>query len=116
MAAAPALAGEYAVLSTGFRIHADHHERDAAFVRLFTKGGVTELPAGSVVAFEPEDYTTPAPAPPTVNAPLPEAVHDIKALYVMRCNARRRRRSSRASPEWNRRCGPRRFRPRAPWA
>ena len=69
MAAAPALAGEYAVLSTGFRIYADHHERDAAFVRLFTKDGVTQLPAGSVVAFEPEDYTTPAPAPPTVDAP-----------------------------------------------
>ncbi len=80
MAAAPALAGEYAVLSTGFRIHADHHERDAAFVRLFTKDGVTELPAGSVVAFEPEDYTSPAPAPPTVDAPLPEAIHDIKAF------------------------------------
>ena len=80
IAAAPALAGEYAVLSTGFRIHADHHERDAEFVRLFTKDGVTELPAGSVVAFEPEDDAAPAPAPPAVDAPLPELVRDIKAF------------------------------------
>lgn len=80
MAAAPALAGEYAVLSTGFRIHADHHERDAAFVRLFTKDGVTELPAGSVVAFEPEDYTAPPPTPPAVDAPLPELVRNIKTF------------------------------------
>jgi soluble lytic murein transglycosylase-like protein len=78
MAAAPALAGEYAVLLTGFRIHADHHERDAVFVRLFTKDGVTELPAGSVVAFEPEEFVAPPPAPPApppappmVQAPLP---------------------------------------------
>ena len=78
MAAAPAPAGEYAVLSTGFRIHADHHERDAMSVRLFTKDGVTELPAGSVVAFEQEEFVSPAPAPlappparSMVEAPLP---------------------------------------------
>ncbi|HTD44529.1 MAG TPA: lytic transglycosylase domain-containing protein [Bryobacteraceae bacterium] len=71
MAAASALAGEYAVLSTGFRIHADHHERDAGFVRLFDNDGVTELPAGSVVAFEPEEFVAPPPAPPMVEAPLP---------------------------------------------
>jgi len=75
MAAASALAGEYAVLSTGFRIHADHHERGAGFVRLFDNDGVTELPAGSVVAFEPEEFVAPPPAPPPappmVEVPLP---------------------------------------------
>ena len=81
MAAAPALAGEYAVLSTGFRIRADHHERNSGLVRLFTKDGVTELPAMSVVAFEQEDYAAPAPAPPAVDAPLPEMVRrDIRAV------------------------------------
>ena len=80
MAAAPALAGEYAVLSTGFRIHADHHERGAGLVRLFTKDGVTELPIASVVAFETEDYTAPAPAPPAIDPPLPEVVRDIRAF------------------------------------
>lgn len=75
MVASPALAGEYAVLSTGFRIYADHHERDAAFVRLFTKDGVIELPASSVVAFEHEDYSAPvaAPVPPPVEAAMPPA-------------------------------------------
>jgi len=78
MAVAQALAGEYAVLSTGFRIHADRHERDAASVRLFTRDGVTELPAESVVAFESEDYTAPAPPPPAVAASLPEVAGDLK--------------------------------------
>jgi hypothetical protein len=82
IAAAPALAGEYAVLSTGFRIHTDHHERDAAFVRLFTKDGVTELPAGLVVAFEQEEFVSPAPAPvpPAVDPPLPKMARDIRAF------------------------------------
>jgi soluble lytic murein transglycosylase-like protein len=70
----PALAGEYAVLSTGFRIHADRHERDGATVRLYTNDGITELPTGLVASFEVEDYsaavkhdaleTPPVPNPP----------------------------------------------------
>ena len=75
MAAAPALAGEYAVLANGFRIHIERHERDAASVRLFTKDGVTELPSRLVAAFEPEDYVAPvaapAPVPPQVEAAMP---------------------------------------------
>ena len=40
--AASALAGEYAVLTTGYRLHADRHESDGASVRLYQKdGGVT---------------------------------------------------------------------------
>ena len=63
------------MLSTGFRIHADHHQRDAAFVRLFTKDGVTELPAALVAAFEPDDYVAPVatPVPPPVEAAMPPA-------------------------------------------
>lgn len=72
--AVPAAAGEFAVLSSGFRIHADRHERDAQTVRLYTKEGVTELPASVVMAFEEEDYTPPPPKPPgpePVMPPLP---------------------------------------------
>ncbi len=71
--ALPALAGEYAVLSTGFRIHADRHELDRSTVRLYTKDGVTELPAALVASFEAEEYTAPpAPiAPPEVEPALP---------------------------------------------
>jgi len=71
--AAPLIAGEYAILPTGFRIHAERHETAGSVVRLFTKDGVTELPASSVAWFEADDYVTPpvAPAPPPVDAPLP---------------------------------------------
>lgn len=62
LTALPAFAGEYAVLSTGFRIHADRHEVDGANVRLFTKDGLIEVPSASIAAFEAEDYVPP-PAP-----------------------------------------------------
>jgi soluble lytic murein transglycosylase-like protein len=79
----PVLAGEYAVLSTGFRLHAERHERIGSTMRLYTKQGVTELPAGLVASFEQEEYVPP-PAqstPPRAEAPMPVAdpqtlVHD----------------------------------------
>jgi soluble lytic murein transglycosylase-like protein len=75
-AASPAFAGEYAVLSTGFRIHADRHEVNGANVKLITKDGEIELPAASVASFEAEDYVPPPPAPvaaaakPAIAAPV----------------------------------------------
>lgn len=56
LAASPAFAGEYAVLATGFRIHAERHEVDGSNVRLFTKEGMIEVPATSVSNFETEEY------------------------------------------------------------
>jgi len=81
---APALAGEYAILSSGSRIHIDHHESADGTVRLFDKtGGVTELAADQVKGFESEDYVPPPPPPPPP-APAPEvkppAPADPKAL------------------------------------
>lgn len=61
--ALPALAGEYAVLASGFRIHADRHETEGPTVRLFSNGGMTEVPAAEVSRFEVEEYTPPAPKP-----------------------------------------------------
>jgi soluble lytic murein transglycosylase-like protein len=55
----PAFAGEYAVLSTGFRIHAERHEVDGSTVRLFTKDGMIEVPSTSVSNFEDEEYVAP---------------------------------------------------------
>lgn len=49
------LAGETAVLSTGFRIHADRHEADGAVVRLYANGGVTEFAAGQITGFEQDE-------------------------------------------------------------
>jgi soluble lytic murein transglycosylase-like protein len=87
--AVPALAGEYAVLASGLRLHADRHESAGQVVRLYDKEGVTELPASVIVSFEQEDYVAPPPPPPPVAAlpaPAPEPkpvaprVEDPKAL------------------------------------
>jgi soluble lytic murein transglycosylase-like protein len=49
------LAGEFAVLSTGFRLHVDHHELAASRVRLYQKdGGFTEMDASLVSGYEQE--------------------------------------------------------------
>jgi soluble lytic murein transglycosylase-like protein len=69
MTTLPAFAGEYAVLSTGFRIHAERHEADGPNVKLFTKEGVIEVPLTSVESFEAEEYV--APTPVAAAAPVP---------------------------------------------
>lgn len=74
LAVSPAFAGEYAVLSTGFRIHAERHEVDGSHIRLFTKDGLIELPSASVASFEDEEYVAPPPPAPVVAAaPAPPA-------------------------------------------
>jgi soluble lytic murein transglycosylase-like protein len=59
-------AGEYAVFSTGFRIHADRHETEGATVRLYANGGVTEVPAFRIARFEAEEEI---PKPAEVESP-----------------------------------------------
>lgn len=80
--ALPAFGGEYAVLSTGFRIHADRHEVDGASVRLYTKDGMIQLPSASVASFEAEEYVPPAPVPIATAepAPAPPRKTDTKTL------------------------------------
>lgn len=57
------LAGEFAVLSTGFRLHVDHHELAASRVRLYQKdGGFTEMDAALVSGYEQELEPPPGPA------------------------------------------------------
>jgi soluble lytic murein transglycosylase-like protein len=73
--ALPAFAGEYAVLSTGFRIHAERHEVDGSNTRLFTKEGMIEVPSNSVAEFEAEEYT----APPAIVDPIAPAPAAIRA-------------------------------------
>ena len=68
--ALPAWAGEYAVLASGFRVHADRHEVDGANVRLFEGGGFTQMPSTAIVSFEQEEVVAPPPAPPAA-VPLP---------------------------------------------
>jgi soluble lytic murein transglycosylase-like protein len=61
-----AQAGEFAVLSNGFRIHADSHIADGSVIRLQTSQGVIELQASSVAAFEQDDYAAPVLTPAVV--------------------------------------------------
>ena len=68
--AAPAMAGEYAVLANGFRIHAERHESSSGVVRLVTGNSVTELPETAVIGFEHEEELS-APAPETAPPPPP---------------------------------------------
>jgi soluble lytic murein transglycosylase-like protein len=54
---------DYAVLRTGERLHVTSYERDGDSIRLMIAGGILEMPADSVVSFEPEDIFPPnAPA------------------------------------------------------
>jgi soluble lytic murein transglycosylase-like protein len=55
-----ACAGEYAVLSNGFRLHADSHVNNGAVIRLQTSQGAIEIQASLVTGFEQEED---APAP-----------------------------------------------------
>ncbi len=86
IAALPAVAGEYAVLASGRRIHADRHELSGDVVRLYSKNGVTELPASVVESFEVEDYVPPpvaaVPEPPLPGDPKPPEpkIQDPKTL------------------------------------
>ena len=65
-------AGEFAVLSNGFRIHADSHTADGPVIRLQTSQGVIEIQANTVASFEQEDYVAPSAAPAAVTpAPAP---------------------------------------------
>ena len=58
------IAGEFAVLTTGFRIEAERHEVEGDQVTLFTKGGGTmRIPREAVARFEPDDRIPEATKP-----------------------------------------------------
>src|SRR5688572_17641478 len=63
LAVFPALAGEYAVLHTGFRIYPERHEVIGNVVRLHTSTGNMDVPAQQIASFELEEYVKP-PEPP----------------------------------------------------
>lgn len=82
-----ALAGEYAILASGFPLRVDRHERDGATLRLYLNGGVMELPAACVVRFEQEEDLRPAqvasgqPAPARAPADAASLVTEAAARW-----------------------------------
>lgn len=83
--AAPALAGEFAVLTTGVRLHVDRHEADAGKVRLYNGDGYTELAESLVASYEPDGQTPASPpaaavaAPTAALRPTPQELADAAA-------------------------------------
>lgn len=67
----PLFAGENAVLSTGFRIHAERHEVVGPVTRLYTNNGTIEVPSNLITSFECEEYVPPAQAPAAAPAVAP---------------------------------------------
>ncbi|MGB6942308.1 MAG: lytic transglycosylase domain-containing protein [Bryobacteraceae bacterium] len=67
-----AQAGEFVVLSNGFRIHADSHTTDGPLIRLQTNQGVIEIQASTVAGFEKEEYTPSAAASPAIAPAAPK--------------------------------------------
>jgi soluble lytic murein transglycosylase-like protein len=61
-----AWAGEYVVLGSGLRLHADRHETEGGSVRIYSGGGVVEMPLTAVAGYEREEIVaivaTPTPA------------------------------------------------------
>src|SRR5580700_5533162 len=72
-----AQAGEFVVLSNGFRIHADSHTADGPVIRLQTSQGAIEIQANTVAAFEQEEYTAPAPTELAPAAPAPPPAPEL---------------------------------------
>jgi len=71
-------AGEYAVLTTGFRIRAERHTTEGDTTTLYDRdGGYMAIPTAQIATFEQEDWTPPPPAP--VLAPQAEPV-PVEAL------------------------------------
>jgi soluble lytic murein transglycosylase-like protein len=66
----PACAAEYAVLRNGAHLAADRHEAVEGKVRLYSDGGMVELPAELVERFEERPVEVSAPKPEPEAAPV----------------------------------------------
>jgi soluble lytic murein transglycosylase-like protein len=69
---APAFAGEYVVLASGARLHADRHELNEGKVRLYNGDGYTELAPAMIAGYE-WDGQLPAEAKPAVVPAVPDS-------------------------------------------
>ena len=75
----PVWAGEYVVLGNGFRLHADRHEVEGGTVRIFSAGGVVEIPVTAMAGYEQEEVVARVPSPPAASAPAAPAPDNVAA-------------------------------------
>jgi soluble lytic murein transglycosylase-like protein len=74
VAAGSLQAGEYAILTSGSRLHVERHEVDGAKVRLYQGGGFVEMDVAAVSEYEKDETVSRPPAPvaePLRPAPAP---------------------------------------------
>jgi soluble lytic murein transglycosylase-like protein len=69
LAAVPLMAGEFAILSSGSKLHADRHETDGGKIRLYSGSGYIEIEASQVQRFEVEDAVPSPVVAPTIPSP-----------------------------------------------
>ena len=100
LAASPAFGGEYVMLSSGLKLHADRHEQSGGVIRLFHNGGVTELPARLVSGFEQEEVGTPVNIVATVEAAPPPSLPPQDPAQDPRAMVREAARRSGLPPEF----------------
>ena len=67
------------MLSNGSRVHAERNEADGVNVRLYSDGGVTQLPARAITSFEQEEVVVLPPAPAVAVAPPAPAIPEVPA-------------------------------------
>lgn len=73
------MAGEYAVLQSGFRIKVERHEQVGSNVKLYTGADAAiEMPAAAIASFEQEEYVPPPPPPPAPAQPQPTPAPEPK--------------------------------------
>jgi soluble lytic murein transglycosylase-like protein len=76
--------GEFAVLSSGGRLHIDRHETAGDRIRFYIGDSVAEISAAKVARFEADDYTPPPPAAPAaapaIEGPQPASLAAPAAL------------------------------------
>src|SRR5262245_22176294 len=76
-------AGEYAVLTTGFRIQAERHATEGEVTTLYQAGGgYSTIPNNMIASFEQEEYVAPLPKLELAAAPQPAPAppQDVPAL------------------------------------
>jgi soluble lytic murein transglycosylase-like protein len=79
--AAPAARAEYIVLRSGQRLNVNSYQLLGDKYRLQVNGGFVEMSAADVVAIEPEEVFTPAPAVETAKAPFGDLILAAAARY-----------------------------------